>query len=79
MKKSVADADPRSGAFLNPGSGIGKKSGSRSGMNNPDHIFESLEQIFWVNILFGKNSDSGPRIRNTDEKCVPKVFTPPTF
>jgi hypothetical protein len=22
--------------------------GSESGMNNPDHIFESLETIFWV-------------------------------
>ncbi len=32
----VADPDPGSGAFLTPGSGIGKKSGSR--MNNPDHI-----------------------------------------
>jgi hypothetical protein len=41
--------DPRSGAILNPGSGIGKKSGSGSGMNNPDHTTESLETIFWVN------------------------------
>ncbi len=29
---------------LDPGSELGKKSGS--GMNNPDHIFESLETIF---------------------------------
>ncbi len=36
-------------------------------MNNPDHIFESLETIFWVKILKfldpgiqdGKNSDPG--------------------
>ncbi len=35
---SVADPDLGSGAFLTPGSGIGKKSGSGSGMNNPDHI-----------------------------------------
>jgi hypothetical protein len=28
---------------------MGKKSGS--GMNNPDHISESLETIFWVKIL----------------------------
>jgi hypothetical protein len=35
------------GAFLTPGSGIGKISGSRSGMNNPDHIFEVLGNIFW--------------------------------
>jgi hypothetical protein len=30
---------------------MGKKSGSGSGMNNPDHISESLETIFWVKIL----------------------------
>ncbi len=36
-------------AFLTPGSGMGKKSGS--GSNNPDHIFESLETSFWVKIL----------------------------
>ncbi len=35
---SVADPDPGSGAFLTPGSGMGKKSGPESGMNNPDHI-----------------------------------------
>jgi len=33
---------------LDPGSGMGKKSGSGSGMNNPDHFSESLENIFWV-------------------------------
>ncbi len=37
---SIADPDPGSGAFLTPGSGMGKKSASGSGMNNPDHIFE---------------------------------------
>jgi hypothetical protein len=31
--------------------GMGKKSGSGSGMNSPDHISESLETIFWVKIL----------------------------
>jgi hypothetical protein len=36
-------ADPGSSTFLTPGSGMGKKSGSGSGMNNPDHISESLE------------------------------------
>jgi hypothetical protein len=56
--------DPGSGAFLIPGSGMGKKSGSGSGMNNPDHISDSLETIFWVKILNslmrirdGKSSD----------------------
>ncbi len=39
-------ADSGSGAFLTPGSGMGKKSGSVSGMNNPDHISWSLETIF---------------------------------
>ncbi len=29
---------------------MGKKSGS--GMNNPNHISESLETIFWVKILY---------------------------
>jgi hypothetical protein len=43
-------ADPGSGAFLTPGSGMGKKSRSGSGMNISDHISESLETIFWVKI-----------------------------
>jgi hypothetical protein len=45
------DPDPGSYAFLTPGSGIGKKSGSGSGMNNPDHISESLETIFGLKYL----------------------------
>ncbi len=40
------------------GSGMGKKSGSGSEMNNRDHISESLETIFWVKIL--KFFDVGP-------------------
>ncbi len=48
---SVADPDPGSGAFLIPGSGMGKKSGSGSGINNPDHISESLETNVWVKIF----------------------------
>jgi hypothetical protein len=31
---------------LDPGYRVGKKTGSRSGMNNPDHISESLEKSF---------------------------------
>jgi hypothetical protein len=50
-------ADPGSGAFLTPVSGMGKKSGS--GMNNPDHISESLETIFWVKILKLFGADPG--------------------
>jgi hypothetical protein len=45
---------------------MGKKSGSESGINNPDHISESLETIFglkYLNSLMwirdGKNSDPG--------------------
>jgi hypothetical protein len=30
---------------------MGKKSRSGSGMINPDHISESLKNIFWVKIL----------------------------
>jgi hypothetical protein len=30
---------------------MGKKKKSESGMNNPDHISEGLETIFWVKIL----------------------------
>jgi hypothetical protein len=45
---SVADPDSGSGAFLTSGSGIrnGEKTGPESGMNNPNHIFESLETNF---------------------------------
>ncbi len=43
---SVAAPDPGPGAFLTLGSDMGKKSGSGFGMNNPDHISESLETIF---------------------------------
>jgi hypothetical protein len=45
---SVANQNPGSGAFLIPGSGMGKKSRSGFGMKIPDHISESLETIFWV-------------------------------
>jgi hypothetical protein len=38
---------------------MGKKSGSESGMNNPDHISESLETIFWVKILIFFDADPG--------------------
>jgi hypothetical protein len=47
-------ADPGSGAFLTPGSGMGNKNkepdrgSGGSVMNIPDHISESLETVFWV-------------------------------
>jgi hypothetical protein len=54
--------------FLTPGSGMGQKSGSGSGMKNPDHFSESLVTVFWVKKIlkffdadpgsgYGKNSD----------------------
>jgi hypothetical protein len=51
---SVCDsvADPGSGEFLTPGSGI-----RGSGMNNPDHILESLETVF----LWLKYFDADPK------------------
>jgi hypothetical protein len=54
---------PGSGAFLTPGwiqdPEWVKKSGSGSGMNNPDHISDSLETIFWVKILKLFDADPG--------------------
>jgi hypothetical protein len=43
---------------------MGKKSGSGSGMNNPDHISESLELIFCVKIL--QFFDTDPEWKNLD-------------
>jgi hypothetical protein len=37
---------------------MGKKSGSR--MNNPDHISQSLETIFWVKLLKFFDADLDP-------------------
>ena len=44
---------------LDPGSGIGKKSGSGSGKNNPDHISESIKTFFGVKILKFFDLDTG--------------------
>jgi hypothetical protein len=38
---------------------MSKKSESGSGMNNPDHISQSLETIFWVKILKFFDEDPG--------------------
>jgi hypothetical protein len=64
VKISVADPDPGPFGPLDPGSGTRKKSGS--GMNNPDHISESLEKIVCVKMINslmrirdGKISDPG--------------------
>ncbi len=50
---------------LDPGSGMDKKSGSGSGMNNPDHISKSLETIFGL-----KYVNSLMRIRDTGWKKI---------
>jgi hypothetical protein len=47
---------------------MGKISGSISGMNNPDHIFESVETIFWVKILKFVYAAPGPGIRDKGRK-----------
>jgi hypothetical protein len=59
-----------SGAFLTPG----------SGMNNPDHIFESLETICWVKYLNylmrireGKIRIRDPRRKNSDPGQISPV------
>jgi hypothetical protein len=39
---------------------MGKKSRSGSGMKIPDHISESLETTFWVNILNFFDADADP-------------------
>ncbi len=58
----VADPDPGSEPFLtlDPGSGMGKKSRSRSGMNILNHISESLEAVFSVKILNFFDADKHP-------------------
>jgi hypothetical protein len=44
---------------MDPGSGMGKKLGSGSGMNNPDHISENLETIFGLKYLKFFDADPG--------------------
>jgi hypothetical protein len=41
---------------------MGKKSRSGSGMNIPDHISESLETVFWAEILKFFAADPNPGI-----------------
>jgi hypothetical protein len=56
-----------------------KKSGFGSEMNNPDHIFESLETIFWVKILKFFDVDPGSgigKIQIRDEKFGPGINIP---
>ncbi len=69
----VADPDPGSGAFLIPGSRMGKKSGSKSGIRIRDEQpglyflelrnnflgLKCLNSLLWIRD--GKNSDPGSR------------------
>jgi hypothetical protein len=59
---SVVAQDPGSRAFLTPGSGMGTKSRSGSGMNIFDHISESLETVLWVKMLKFFDADADPGI-----------------
>ena len=52
MLSSVADPDPGSGAFLTPGSGMGKKSRSGSGMEKLWSGINILDPQLWSKILF---------------------------
>jgi hypothetical protein len=70
----ISVADPGSGAFFTPGSGIGKKIKIRI-MDEYPGISESLESIFGVKNTFKvflirdpgwKNSDPGPEINIPD-------------
>ncbi len=54
-------ADPGSGASLIPGSGMGKKSRSGSGMNIPESL-ETLFPIFGLKILKFFDPDPGSGI-----------------
>jgi hypothetical protein len=78
--------------FLTPGSGMVKKSGSGSGMNNPDHVILSAQKQFfglkYLSFLMRiredpdrKNSDPGllSRIRNTDRLAASQICTDKLF
>ncbi len=69
MINNSSVAESGSGAFLAPGSGIWDPEWVKlrvriSGMNNPDHISESLETIFWIKLLL-KNSLCGSGMEKT--------------
>jgi hypothetical protein len=76
--------DPGAGAFFTPGSGMGKKLGSGSGMKYPNHISESLETIFWVKILKFFDVDPGSGMKKfgsginilDPQRCQQRTLTP---
>ncbi len=58
-----ADSDPGSGAFLNPGSGMGKKIRIRIRDEQPGSYFRELRKIiFWVKIHKFFDADPGSGI-----------------
>ncbi len=60
---------------LDPGSEMGKKSGSGSRMKIPDHISESLETIFWDKNTWILWCGSGSGINNPDpQHWLPAVL-----
>jgi hypothetical protein len=60
--------------FLTPKSGMGKKSGSGSGMNNPDHISESLKSIFCAKIPIFFYVDLGWKIFGSGIRSTARGF-----
>jgi hypothetical protein len=76
-------ADPEPGSeiqclfTLRSGSGIGKKSESGFGINNPDHISYSLETIFLVNIFkFFEDPGSGMKKKSDSGSGMEKKSDP---
>ncbi len=64
--------------LLTSGSGRSKKLGSGSGMNNPDHISQSLETNFLVRILQFFDADPGSgmeKIRDKHPGSATLIFT----
>ncbi len=81
---SVADPDPGSGAFLTPGSGMGRKSAYGSGIRDKQpgsYFLELRNHLFGVKILkfFDADPESGIetfRIRDgkkSDPGCLSRI------
>jgi hypothetical protein len=59
ISNSVADTDQVPFGLLDPRSGMGKKIEIRIRDEQPDHISEFLETLFWVKILKFFYTDPG--------------------
>jgi hypothetical protein len=76
LKNSAVNNSLESSSVADPGSRMGKKSRSGSGMNIPNHISESLETVFGLEILksFYVDPDPGGKDSNagsaTLESCL---------